>query len=82
MRPLVAAVGDPGGVADGDLGAGLVPGAAVVPIAGQRTAGLDRVLRGEAVVGPFTGVLHRLEDAGLVDVTRVVLDTAHVRAAP
>jgi transposase len=25
-------------------------------------------------------VLHRLDDAGLVDVTRVVLDTAHVRA--
>jgi transposase len=25
-------------------------------------------------------VLHRLDDAGLIDVTRVVLDTAHVRA--
>jgi hypothetical protein len=24
-------------------------------------------------------VLHRLDDAGLIDVTRVVLDTAHVR---
>ncbi|GAA4551525.1 hypothetical protein GCM10023097_43790 [Streptomyces collinus] len=25
-------------------------------------------------------MLHRLDDAGLIDVTRVVLDTAHVRA--
>nr|WP_268893792.1 hypothetical protein [Streptomyces apricus] len=26
-------------------------------------------------------MLHRLDDAGLIDVTRVVLDTAHVRLA-
>jgi transposase len=28
----------------------------------------------------YEAVLHRLDDAGLVDVSRVVLDTAHVRA--
>ncbi|GGP97553.1 hypothetical protein GCM10010249_15080 [Streptomyces roseolilacinus] len=29
---------------------------------------------------PHEAVLHRLDDAGLLDVTRVVLDTTHVRA--
>lgn len=29
---------------------------------------------------PHEAVLHRFDDAGLLDVTRVVLDTAHVRA--
>lgn len=29
---------------------------------------------------PHEAVLHRLDDAGLIDVSRVVLDSAHVRA--
>lgn len=35
---LVAAVGDRGGLADGSFGAGFLPAAGVVPVAGQRLA--------------------------------------------
>lgn len=38
---LVAAVGDRGGVADGGLGAGLLPSAGAVPVARQRPAEHD-----------------------------------------